>query len=169
MSWDLLYFLFSIQLCANRCTSSFSSTYTLHSSEKHIWPRLTRRFHQPCPQRAEFSRYTKKENVGGEEMKHCHHSSSSSSSTESKCVHVQQFHFPNNPPQCPPPLIIFLSLSYSPCPSSSRLLLSRSPSSRLQLPYSSWPTQHGLSYLCLALPLNAFTVFLSSLHPTIPR
>lgn len=123
------YMVFSIWFCSNRHTYSFSSTVALHSSEKQIRPGLIRGFYLPCPQWAGFCRFTRKNNGWfGEEMKRCHRSS-----TVSNCVHA--FPFPNNPPQCPPPLIIFLFLSHSPCLSFSRLLLSPSPSSRLQLHY----------------------------------
>lgn len=89
----------------------------------------------------------------GEKMKHCHDSS----------VHTQQFPFPNNPPQCPPPLIIFLFLSHSP-----RLSFSRSPSSRFQLHYRiiTAAGPHNMDSVTLVL-LSLFTT--SSYNITVPQ
>lgn len=127
---------------------------TLHSSKKNTkktdLTEVNKRVSSALPAASRDQQIHEEEIMWvGEEMKQ------QQQHRESECVHVQQFPFPNNPPQCPPPLIIFLFLSHSPCPSFSRLLLSLS-SSRLQLHYSGWPTQRVLCYLCLALPPHAF-------------
>lgn len=71
---------------------------------------LTRWLYQPCPQRTCVGKHINN-HVGRRRDE----------AGPSERVHVQQFPIPNNPPQCPPPLIIFNFLSHSPCPSFSHL------------------------------------------------
>lgn len=106
---------------------------------------------------AQFSRHTARKNIRvAGEMKGCR-----------RVCTGNNFLFRNNPPQRPPPLIIFPFLSPSPCLSFSHRLLSPPPSSRLQLHYRiiSWATQHELRYLCLGLHLSS----LESHYPSTRR
>lgn len=126
-----------------------------------MWLRLTRLYYKLCLQCTEHAvdRWRRIMWVG-EQMQRCHYSS-----TVSKCEHVQQFPFPNNPPQRPPPLMVFLFLSHSSCQS-----FSRSPSSSFtteslqqwahtawtQLPLSRSPSSdlHCLSFLLYYLTIS---------------
>lgn len=139
--------------------------YSIKKKEQ-MWLRLTRLYYKLCLQCTEHAvdRWRRIMWVG-EQMQRCHYSS-----TVSKCEHVQQFPFPNNPPQRPPPLMVFLFLSHSSCQS-----FSRSPSSRLQLHYRiitavSPHSMDSVTFVSLSLLRPALFVFSSLLsHHLLPR